>query len=314
MAQLFFLLAKSAIKNLMIFKYPWRTALTITPYRARIVMDHILAYIKTRAKKRIFKLVSEQSLFDPVTVDLTACVPYNPDHNLDEDSWFKIEGFSNQAFCIDLLQKVFDSKDYDDLTKENFSKIAYLFAVQGEDFYFQKITPSLFVKRKTLVFGEAATLEQSQTRLVINALPDAVYFKGSDTLVFRNLATISSIFKGIDELYKEATKEEVEQFLDESFIELSNDYGVEKVSTPNRKRIGLAMKTLESMSADDKTNMLEYIDGYCEQKPKFDQQNQKFEISTDEDLKLLVYGIEQRFYTTPFGKEKRCANSVTTMG
>ncbi len=278
------------------------------------MMDHILAHIKTRAKKRIFKLVSDQSLFDLVTVDLTACVPYNPDHNLDEDAWFKIEGFSNQAFCIDLLKKVYDSKDYDDLTKENFSKIAYLFAVQGEDFYFQKITPSLFVKRKTLVFGEAATLEQSQTRLVINALPDAVYFKGSDTLVFRNLATISSIFKGIDELYKEATKEEVEQFLDESFIELSNDYGVEKVSTPNRKRIGLAIKTLESMSAVDKTNMLEYIDGYCEQKLKFDQQNQKFEISTDEDLKLLVYGIEQRFYTTPFGKEKRCANSVTAMG
>ncbi len=278
------------------------------------MMDHILAHIKTRAKKRIFKLVSDQSLFDLVTVDLTASVPYNPDHNLDEDAWFKIEGFSNQAFCIDLLKKVYDSKDYDDLTKENFSKIAYLFAVQGEDFYFQKITPSLFVKRKTLVFGEAATLEQSQTRLVINALPDAVYFKGSDTLVFKNLATISSIFKGIDELYKEATKEEVEQFLDETFIELSNDYGVEKVSTPNRKRIGLAMKTLESMSADDKTNMLEYIDGYCEQKLKFDQQNQKFEISTDEDLKLLVYGIEQRFYTTPFGKEKRCANSVTTMG
>lgn len=277
-------------------------------------MDHILAHIKTRAKKRIFKLVSEQSLFDPVTVDLTACVPYNPDHNLDEDSWFKIEGFSNQAFCIDFLKKEFDSKDYHDLAKANFSKIAYLFAVQGDDFYFQKITPSLFVKRKTLVFGETAELEKSQMRLVINALPDAVYFKAADTLIFKSLATISSIFKGIDELYKEATKEEVEEFLEESFIKLSNDYSVEKVSKPNRKRIGLAMKTLEGMSVDDKTNMLEYIDGYCEQKLKFDQQNQKFEISTDEDLKLLVYGIEQRFYTTPFGKEKRCANSVTTMG
>ncbi len=277
-------------------------------------MDHILAHIKTRAKKRIFKLVSNQSLFDTVKVDLEACVPYNPDHNLDEDSWFKIEGFSNQAFCIDLLKKVYDSKDYDDLTKENFSKIAYLFAVQGEDFYFQKITPSLFVKRKTLVFGEAAELEKSQTRLVINALPDAVYYKAADTLIFKNLATISSIFVGIDELYKEATKEEVEQFLEEPFIETSNGYSVDKVSKPNRKRIGLAMKTLENMSPDDKTNMLEYIDGYCEQKLKFDQQNQKFEISTDEDLKLLVYGIEQRFYTTPFGNEKRCANSVTTMG
>lgn len=277
-------------------------------------MDHILAHIKTRAKKRIFKLVSDQSLFDLVTVDLTACVPYNPDHNLDEDSWFKIEGFSQKAFCIDLLKKNFDAKDYDDLVKDNFSKIAYLFSVQGADFYFQKITPSLFVKRKVLVFGEAAELEKSQRRLVINALPDAVYFKAADTLIFKSLATISSIFKGIDELYKEATKEEVEQFLGESFIELSNNYSVEKVSKPNRKRIGLAMKTLEEMSVDDKTNMLEYIDGYCEQKLKFDQQNQKFEISTDEDLKLLVYGIEQRFYTTPFGNEKRCANSVTTMG
>ena len=258
-------------------------------------------------------MVSDQPLFDPVTVDLTACVPYNPDHNLDEDAWFKIEGFSNQAFCIDLLKKVYDSKDYDDLTKENFSKIAYLFAVQGEDFYFQKITPSLFVKRKTLVFGEAAELEKSQTRLVINALPDAVYFKAADTLIFKSLATISSIFKGIDELYKEATKEEVEQFLDESFIELSNNYSVEKVSKPNRKRIGLAMKTLDGMSVDDKNNMLDYIDGYCEQKLNYDQKNKKFEISTDEDLKLLVYGIEQRFYTTPFGNEKRLANSVKTM-
>ncbi|MHA4875789.1 hypothetical protein, partial [Enterococcus faecium] len=76
-----------------------------------------------------------------------------------------------------------DSKDYNDLTKDNFSKTAFLFAVQGDDFYFQKITPSLFVKRKTLVFGEIAKLEQNQTRLVINSLPDAVYFKAADTLI-----------------------------------------------------------------------------------------------------------------------------------
>ncbi|WP_429211958.1 hypothetical protein [Aeromonas veronii] len=279
------------------------------------MMNHVLAHIKTRTKKRIFKLISDQSLFDVVTVDLNTCVPYNPDHNLDEDSWFKLEGFSQKAFCIELLKKDFNSKDYFDLTKGNFSKIAYLFAVQGDDFYFQKITPSLFVKRKTIVFGEAAELEKSQTRLVINTLPDAVYFKVSDTLIFKNLATISSIFKGIDELYKEATKEEVEQFLDESFIELTNDYNVETVSKPNRKRIGLAMATLEVMSADDKANMLDYIDGYCgEQKLKFDKANQKFEISNDDELKLLLYGIEQRFYTTPFGQEKRLANSVVTLG
>jgi hypothetical protein len=274
-------------------------------------MDHILARVKGLRKKPYFKMVSDQSLFDIVAINLDSCIPYNPDHNLDEDAWFKIEGFSHQGFCLDLLKQDFDSKDYNDLTKDNFSKIAFLFAFQGDDFYFQKITPSLFVKRKTLIFGEIAKLEQSQTRLVINSLPDAVYFKAADTLIFRNLATISSIFTGIDELYKEATNEEVEQFLDEPFIELSDDYSLDKVSKPNRKRIGLAMATLEAMSADDKANMLDYIDGYCgEQMLKLDREKQKFEISNDDELKILLYGIEQRFYTTPFSHEKRLANSV----
>jgi hypothetical protein len=279
-----------------------------------IEMDQVLAKVKGLRKKPYFKLVSDQSLFDVVTVDLTACIPYNPDHNLDEDAWFKIEQFSQKTFCIDLLKKDFDSKDFDDLTKDQFPKIAYVFSVQGDDFYFQKITSSLFIKRKTFIFGETVELEQSQNRLVINELPDAVYFKVADTLIFKNLATISSIFTGIDALYKEATQAEVEQFLDESFIELSNGYNVEKVSKPNRKRIGLAMATLEAMSDTDKLNMLSYVKDYCDEKLAFDDQNKKFKISTDDGLKLLLYGIEQRFYTTPFGQEKRLANSVTSMG
>jgi len=273
-------------------------------------MDQVLAKVKGLRKKPYFKLISDEALFDVVTVDLNASVPYNPDHNLDEDSWFKIESFSDKDFCIELLKNDFDSKDFDDLQKDKFIKIAYLFSVQGGDFYFQKITPSLFIKRKTLVFGEAAELEESDNRLVVNQAPDAVYLKQSDTLIFRNLATISSIFKGIDELYREATNEEVEQFLDESFIELSDGYDINSVSKPNRKRIGLAMNTLENMSAAERTDLLGYIDGYCNQKLKFDEGSQEFEISTDDDLKLLLYGIEQRFYTTPFGHEKRIANSV----
>ncbi|RKZ12758.1 ATP F0F1 synthase synthase [bacterium] len=276
-------------------------------------MDQILARVKRRRKQQHFKLISDEALFDAVAIDLNSCVAYNPDHNLDEDSWFKINQFSQQAFCIDLLNKDFDSKDYDELTKDQFPKIAYVFSVQGDDFYFQKITPSLFIKRKTLIFGETAELEDSKNRLVVNARPDAVYFKASDTLIFRNLATVSSIFKGIDELYKEATSAEVEQFLDESFIELSNDYNVNGVLKPNRKRIGLAMTTLQAMSADDRANLLGYIDDYCQQKLNLDQPNQKFEISTDDELKLLLYGIEQRFYTTPFGQEKRLANSVQAL-
>jgi hypothetical protein len=56
--------------------------------------------------------------------------------------------------------------------------------------------------------------------------------------------------------------------------------------------------------------MLSYIHSYCETKLKFDAENKKFEIKSDEELKYLLYGIEQRFYTTHIGNEKRLANSV----
>lgn len=273
-------------------------------------MDHVMVNVKGLRKKPFFKVVSDYTLFDAVDLDLAACVTYDPDHNLDEDAWFKIEDFSQQPYCIDILKKDFDSKDFDDLPKGRFTKIRYLFSVQEEDFYFQKVTPSLLLRRKFLGFGEVAQIEEPVDRLIINSTPDAVYFKQADTLVFRNLASISSIFRDIDVLYKEATDDEVEEFLAESFIELINEYDLDKVSKPNRKRIGLAMSTLEDMSADDRELMFVYIEGYCDKKLKFDKANQKFEISSDNDLKLLLYGIEQRFYTTPLSQKKLIANSV----
>lgn len=273
-------------------------------------MDHVLAKVTGEIKTPFFKLVSDQTLYKTININVDDFVLYSPDHNLDEDSWFKVENFKKQPFCIDMLKKNFDSKNYADLTKSQFSKIAYLFSVQGKDFYFQKITPSLFLRRKMLVFGETATVEKSENRLVVNALPDAVYFKDLDTLVFKNLATIASIFPGIDNLYKEATQAEVVKFLNEPYITLDNDYAADKVSKPNRKRIALAMATLATMSDKHKAGISNYINQYCEKKLTFNKKDKKFKISTDNELKLLLFGIEERFYTTPFGKEKRLSNSV----
>lgn len=272
-------------------------------------MDHIFARVKNLRKKPFFKLISDHTLYEGVTVNVASRVAYSPDHNLDEDSWFKIEGFKECDFCLDILKTDFDTKDYDDLKKDKFSEIAYLFSIQGDDFYFQKIHPSLFIKRKLIAFGEVAEIEQPENRLIIKPLPDAIYLKDSDTLVFRDLAGIASIFKGIDVLFKEATKEEVTNFLAESFIKLEN-YGVDDVSKPNRKRIGLAMATLSRMTPEDRDLLIPYISDYCKSTLNYDAASGKFAISKDDDLKQLVYGIEQRFYTTLISKEKRLANSV----
>lgn len=272
-------------------------------------MNHVFARVKNLRKKPFFKLISDHTLYEDVNVSVASCISYSPDHNLDEDSWFKIEGFKDRDFCLNILKNDFDTKDYDDLKKDKFSEIAYLLSVQGRDFYFQKVYPSLFIKRKSIIFGEVAKIEQPENRLVIKPLPDAIYLKDSDTLVFRDLAGIASIFKGIDVLFKEATKEEVTNFLAEPFIKLEN-YSVDDVSKPNRKRIGLAMTTLSRMTQEDRNSLIPYISDYCKNTLTYDADSGKFTISKDDDLKQLVYGIEQRFYTTFISKEKRLANSV----
>lgn len=38
-----------------------------------------------------------------------------------------------------------------------------------------------------------------------------------------------------------------------------------------------------------------------------------FEVRNEEDLKNLLYGIEQRFYTTVATYEKRCASAVYSL-
>ena len=157
--------------------------------------------------------------------------------------------------------------------------------------------------------GENTTIDESNNKIFINPFPDAIFVPNENMLVFKDLSRISSIFTGIDSLYKEATQEEVELFLEESFIQLSDGYEASKVSKPNRKRIALAMESFSNLKNSEKNQMLDYIHDYCDG-IDYDDSAKAFSISTDEELKFLLYGIDQRFYTTILGEEKRLANSI----
>lgn len=274
-------------------------------------MNSILAKLKRLRKNVYRKVLSDCNLYEMHTASTNDYPVYNSDHNLDEDSWFAFNDFSKSKYFIDLLNPNFDFKDINDIKRDQFSEMAYLCAIQDGEFYFQKITPSTYLSRKKLLhFGETVTIEDSSNRLLVCSIPDAIYKKKFDTLIFKNLSAIASIFPGIDELYKEATKAQVVNFLENNLVSLTNKYSSDSVSKPNRKRIGLAIATLDAMSAKDRGNIILYIKNYSDGRLKFNNKTNSFEISTDEELKNLLYGIEQRFYTTAIGKVKRIANSV----
>jgi hypothetical protein len=72
----------------------------------------------------------------------------------------------------------------------------------------------------------------------------------------------------------------------------------------------MAIDTINRFDNDQKAAVFNCIRDYC---PDLIAENDSFKISNENELKFLLYGIEQRFYTTPDGRERRIANSVILM-
>ena len=123
---------------------------------------------------------------------------------------------------------------------------------------------------------------------------------------------ISAIFNGIEELYKEATNEETESFVENDFMQLGDGYGVDKIKTMNRKRIAMAMETLKSFNKKQRKEVLVYTHKYYPHL-KYQSTEGVFTVDNEDEMKYLLWGIEQRYYTTPITKENRVANSVSKL-
>lgn len=272
-------------------------------------MSIVNVKLKQREKNKYRKMVSTDEVIYPSVIDIiNSCSQYAPGAVLEDGEWFYIDNARSQTYAASLLEHDFESVDFDSLERKEFSKIDFLFVYSDKNIFFQNVSKARLVAKKSIMcLGENYEYKSNQQEIVINDLPDAIYVSAEDRLYFRRLEAITSIFKGIDQLYREATNEEVDAFLKSDFISLQNDYGVSTVKTANRKRIALAKKTLEELSPTDQKRIFDYIGEYC---PDLKTDNESFEVGTEDEMKMLLFGIEQRFYTTPVGGEKRLANSV----
>ena len=272
-------------------------------------------FVKIRLQKNGNKyrklLATEKNIFPGISDLVLGSVEYDPQTLLDEGEWYFVNNFSRSEYAAPDLLNPFDTVEFDSLEVENIKKIDFLFAEEEGVLFFQNIGSSRLVQRKTLLhFGGNFCYDDKCMSIIIHEIPDAAYIRESDTLYFRKLASITGIFKGMDLLYREATEDETEHFLQNTFLSLKDGFSAVKVKTANRKRIALATDTLSQLKQSEQKQIFHYIKEYC---PHLKYTNHAFEITNEDDLKMLLYGIEQRFYTTLIGKEKRIANSVITL-
>ncbi|OBU30946.1 hypothetical protein [Photobacterium kishitanii] len=236
-------------------------------------------------------------------------IEYTHTHKLETDEWFFLSNFKNKNFSNDFISvdKVVPA-DFLKLEAKNFNKAHYICTEENGYKYFQRLLKTSIVQKTFLSINDSKVIENGNI-LVINNTPDAVYDINNDTLYFKDLSRISCVFKNIDSLYRTATEDEVSTFLRCDLIK-DGDNKSFKVGIPNRKKIAMAMSKLDEFTVEDKESIKFYIQEYF---PDLPYQDNKFVIENDVHLKHFIYGVEQRFYTTKIGQEKRVASSVITL-
>ena len=252
-------------------------------------MNYLIAKVNDK-KNEYRKLISDDTVFYKLPSNLRNHHEYTPEYKLEDDEWYSVSHLSKKNFCNELIKNKFDTTPFKQLTKADPCNIKYLCAFQDDAvYYFQRIFKyNLLEKKKFVVLGDSITVNETPKQIV--------------------LSDITPIFTGIELLYREATKEEVERFLNQPFIRIDEGYDVDKVGKANRKRIAITIEKLDKLDPNQKQTIFSYTNDYY---PHLNFNDGKFTIKTEEDMKYLLYGLEQRFYTTPATMEKRVANSVS---
>lgn len=269
-------------------------------------MNFIIAKL-TGNNNEYRKVVSGETYYN--NFDIEESVEYSPYTVLEEGQWYRIDNFSEQDFCLDLLINVWDSTEYELLSSIDIKKLVYICAYQsGNQYFFQRTYTSSVLSNKCFIhLGDDIKFEKDKNIIVLKTEPDALYLKDVNRLYFKKLETIAPIFKGIDQLYLEATTQDVRDFFEKPFIRASGDFAPDKVGKANRNRLALVMKKMNELDEEQLIEVFEYTNSYY---PNLSYNGRFFLINSNEDFKNLMYGMEERLFTTPVTNKKFAANSV----
>ena len=94
-----------------------------------------------------------------------------------------------------------------------------------------------------------------------------------------------------------------------NFVETVN-FSADDVKTENRKRISMVQQEMGEWNESERQAIIRYIRDYA---TDIDYDNGKFVIHDEKELRSLLWGLEQRFYTTIVGGKKYIANSVRSI-
>ena len=252
--------------------------------------------------EHLYKLVDQVENEDYVNINLEEAIIYDSNNDM-AHQWFKMNEFSTSEACLQVLTNHFEAADLESLDMASFSDIDFIAFYDGESFYIQKTPKSNYIRKKQISFnGDAVNYKTDESVIFISPIPNCIYNRASDVLYFMDISKAYAVFGNLRVNYRNATNGEVENFLSSDMVD-AIDFDASKVGLSNRKRIASVLTLYNNYSDEQKITLKNYIKQKVGYNIEYDEIAHKFKIGNDKQLRLLLYGIQQRFYLPPLAEE-----------
>lgn len=244
---------------------------------------------------------------------------FNPDESCDDDEWYFVEFTEEQKSQIlgEFYTVIGDTTALNPITPQNYKKALWLYLVNSENrtILFTRITKKYILwEHKIMTFyGSWDTiLEANINSIQFNEQVDA-YFDWNNKLYFKNYSKIRWIFRWFEVFYNEATEDEKNEFLQNTFfINLLWEVNSVKLGSRSLRKISYINSLwIDFTDATIRTSYMEYASEYTELWIKVVGNQLKFE--NDKDINNILYLLTESCYTTPVTWRKKLAQASTNM-
>ena len=246
-------------------------------------------------------------------IDLTDSMVYDPNNQI-AHQWFRIEELRHTDYFNPLFRNTIESGELQTINACNLDDIKFFAYFCNEKFYIQRMLRGCYIKKAGFwSIGESIQFSNDNKMVTINAIPDGIYDVNNDMLYFQELNRLYNVFPNIRQRYMEGTEDVVSQFLGNDIVSLGEGFSADQVSASNRKRISMVVADYNAYSLEQKTALKEYINISCGEDLEYDPNRKIFKIGDDRALRLLLYGMQMRFYKQPLNQEVQVATSTTSI-
>ena len=193
-------------------------------------------YVLLKIKKEFCRIIIDP-LFDGMkNINSQNVKPYSPRSSIDGDQWFFIDRVKQKGYYDEILVGD-DTVEYPLLDGQKLSDCKFILDYHEDCLCVQNVSNRKIMKKRML--SPKGKFVERGSKLIINDEPDYIYDKLNDRLYFKKLTAVSHLLPNIIEEYREATEEEVRNFIDLVNINLIGDYTQQDIKTRNRKLIAL---------------------------------------------------------------------------